>query len=836
MDDSNRLTTNIVGPSGPLTAQLCAIGEAPGKEEDEASPPEPFVGGSGRLLNRCFKTVGLLRSEVLLNNIFCQRPPKNSVDHFFKDSKRTVLTWEGQEHVAILQNWLQKLLELRTQTGVGPNCLLALGDVAMFILTGKKRITKWRGSVLPCTLVPGFKVYVTYHPSFVNRMMEERIEDLQSATKKIQVTNALPLFLKDLERAKEQSLFPELRYPRREFLITETLQKTLEEIHKLSSYDTVSVDIETLRGSDGPFLWFIGFSPKPDYAFTIPFIKRLRFHWTPLEEAQILIAISRFFLNPKIKKVFQGGSYDLSILGRYLGLRLADNTYEDTMLLHHASYPYLQKALHILTSIHTWEPYYKDDGKVWDGRRISDEAEGLYNCKDCAVQREIFSPLLQDARTLGTEGGYRRTLGIFPSILYMQIRGVKIDEERRKTYIQQLEEKTSLAEKTASFLAGTSLNLNSPVQLNRLLYSVFKMPIQYDRKTKKATTDKEALQKLLRLYPNSDSMSHKLLKALLEYRKLEKLLSTYANMEVDSDGRIHTSYSWISTWRLSSSESHFGKGGNLQNIPVRSEEGREIRRLFIPDEGKVFLSCDLVQAEAMVVAWLARDKRLIEMFLSGVDVHWERTKELFGMPSNLEYHSAELYKIPQIDTPMPMKWFRDLTKRFVHGGNYKMGYMKQWSILMMEGIEVPVAFCREANTLFKMRNPLTVQWQNRVEEKIRRDRILITPLGRKREFRGRLSDDLVRGAVAFIPQSTVGEVTQLGMLNIYERDYRFEPLLNVHDENLGQCLQADLPSCADSLALAMKIPLEIEGKELIIPRELKAGPNWGDLKTLKEVR
>lgn len=827
-----RLKTNICGPDGPLTSPLCFIGEAPGEEEDQASPPCPFVGSAGRLHNRCLKTVGILRSETLIRNVFCQRPPGNDVGYFFEDKKKTKLTWEGQEHVDELERWLRKLLQLREETGVGPNVLVALGATPMNILTGKKRITKWRGSVLPCTLVPGFKVYCSFHPSYVNRMMHERPEALQGQ-KKVQAMNALPLYLKDLQRAEIQSQFPDLRYPKRNFYIADTTGKVGEEFKKLEEARMVSVDIETLRGPDGPILWKIGFSPSPDYAFTIPFIRRLRFHWSLAEEMWVLAKISRFFLS-KSKKIFQGGSFDLSILGRYHGLRLADGTYEDTMLGHHASFPYLKKGLDTLASIHTWELYYKDDGKVWDGRRISDEAEEIYNCKDCAVTREILPPILKDMKELGTEEGYRRTLFVFPSILYMQIRGVRINLEGKKALTQGLEEKILLAETTINFLAKRALNLNSPQQVSRLLYSDFDMPMQYDRKTKKPTTDKFALQNLLRKFVDPKSSKHTLLKALLDYRKLEKLRSTYAEMEVDSDGRIHTSYGWITTWRLNSYESHFGKGGNLQNIPVRSEEGREIRKLFIPDPGKVFLARDYIQAEAMFVAWDARDTRLMELYLAGVDVHWERTKELFEMPESLEYDPKQSWTFPELEEPQILWWFRELTKRFVHGGNYKMGYNLQHSILVSEGIYVSLSFCKQAANTFRIRNPLTIQWQNRIGSKIEKDRTLITPLGRKREFRGRLTDDLIRSAIAFKPQSTVGEMCQLGTANAYRNERGFEPLLNSHDEILGQCADDEetIKECDAALEKAMRIPLKIHGKTLIIPSEGKVGKNWGEMKEL----
>ena len=198
-----RLDTKIIPALGPLDAKLCFIGEAPGEEEDASGLP--FVGSAGQLLNRCFMQSGIVRSEVLITNVFSQRPPNNKVNYFFNDPSNRKPTWEGEEHIEELRRWLGDLYP-------PPNVLVALGAVPLFILTGKKRIGKWRGSVLPCTLVPGYKVYPAFHPSYVNRLMNEPKERLQGE-KKTMAQNALPLLLIDLQRAKEQSEFKEIKIP-----------------------------------------------------------------------------------------------------------------------------------------------------------------------------------------------------------------------------------------------------------------------------------------------------------------------------------------------------------------------------------------------------------------------------------------------------------------------------------------------------------------------------------------------------------------------------------------------------------------------------------------------
>ena len=816
-----RLKTNIVPFVGPRDAEMCFLGEAPGEQEDTAL--EPFVGSAGQLLDRCFRTVGIARTEVLLGNVFPQRPPNNKIAYYFQDKKCTKPTWEGEEHIA----QLKKFLEARREEGK-VNVLVALGAVPTFILTGKKRITKWRGSVLPCTLVEGFKVYCCFHPSYVNRLMNEPEERLLGEKKK-QQQNALPLFLRDLERVIEQSSSPIFNLPKREFKVVSSAQEAISELNNLRE-GVVAVDIETLFSDEGPLHWCIGFASSPEKAFVIPFLKAKQFAWALQGEARILQAISRLFLNQEVKKVFHNCLFDLSVLGRYYGLRCADGSVEDSMLCYHASYPYLKKALETLTSIYTWEPYYKDDGKVWDGRRISDTAEFAYNAKDCHVTREIWPLVERDAKELGTWEGYRRTMSVIPSLLAMQIRGVKINIEKKGELQKIFSQKVVEAEAALLEATGQTWNLNSSPQMIRLVYGLLGMPMQYNHKTKKPTTDKDALNRLRRKHPEN-----KVLKSIVDHRKFAKLSGTYAGMKVEKDNRIRTSYSFISTYRLSSSESIFGKGGNLQNIPVRTEEGRLVRSLFIPDEGKVLLAGDLRTAEKMVIAWESNDIRLIEAFLAGEDTHWLDAQMVFKIPSNMRYFPTAIWRDSFTNLEHPLKFYRDLTKSIVYAASYGMGYIMLQTILIREEVYLQAALCKRLLHQYKINNPMLTNWQNATKEKVRATRTLTSPspFNRKRVFRGRLSDNLFRSALAFRPQSVVGEILEVAIQKIHSTSKVFTPLLNVHDEVVGQCKKEDVPVAMAEAKSAMEIPLEINNRKLIIPCDFKTGSDWGNLKEIE---
>ena len=828
------MTTNIISPDGPISSDICLIGEAPGAEENTRLTP--FIGSAGQLLNDCLRTSGMARGMILVHNVFTQQPPKNNILHYFQDKSGTKLNWEGEEHVARLREWLESLLKLRETGAGGPNVIGALGAKAMLVLTGKKRITKWRGTVLPCTLVPGFKVYPMYHPSFVLRVMNEPEERVNSAQKKADRQNALPLFLKDLERLKIQSESPEITRPERQFEIVKDLPQALSLLESCMDKQAVACDIETLPSNDGPILWCIGFSESPDHAFCIPILREQKFFWTQKEEAIIWQKISELFLS-KVKKIFHNGLYDLSILGRYYGIRCATGTFEDTMYGHQMNYPYLRKGLDLCVSIYTWEPYYKDEGKVHLGKRSSDTEEFIYNCRDCACTREIWPIIVRDGLEMGTARNYEITKEVTPSLLHMQIFGVKIDEVKKGFLTVTFGQRTNELEKTIQVLSGKpNLNVRSSTQLKSLLYAELDCKAQYNHKTGKLTTDKDAINRLAKLYNSPGDPRHQILTNLLLFRKFSKLSDTYTKMEIGSDGRIHTSYGWVTTFRLNSSKSHFGGGGNLQNIPVRSDEGKEIRRLFVADEGKILIACDLAQAEAREVAWAARDSRLIDLFGRGWDVHWARTKSIFGFAEEIEYQPKAKISDVYTGEAHTMKFYRGLGKTIVHAGNYMMGPRMLQAILVREGVHLPEKICKQLLHSNKSNNPLITRWQQDTIEKVKRDRTLITPLGDKRVFRGRLNNSLFRSAIAFVPQSTVGRLLQFAQKRILDDFHYIQLLLNVHDETISQVEDSTevIAQAIDDIRSAMEIPHVTGGKDITIPCDFKLGYNWGDLEEYVE--
>ncbi len=209
----------------------------------------------------------------------------------------------------------------------------------------------------------------------------------------------------------------------------------------------------------------------------------------------------------------------------------------------------------------------------------------------------------------------------------MERRGVAINQSVLNNYAGELKEKIIILEKEIFELAGHEFNISSPKQLGDILFVRLKLDDKARlTKTRQYRTDEEVLQRL--------TGKHPVVGKVLEYRGLKKLLSTYVEslplLVSHSTGRIHTSYNQAvtATGRLSSTNP------NLQNIPIRDEDGKEIRKAFVPAEGMLFLSADYSQIELRLMAHLSQDESMISDFLSGQDIHSATAAKIFKVPVN----------------------------------------------------------------------------------------------------------------------------------------------------------------------------------------------------------
>jgi DNA polymerase-1 len=258
--------------------------------------------------------------------------------------------------------------------------------------------------------------------------------------------------------------------------------------------------------------------------------------------------------------------------------------------------------------------------------QVDVENAKTYACEDADIAYKLTSVLAGQLRKDKNEGlFYDLEMKLVPVLMDMEFRGIRIDIPVFEAMSREFSNQLKAMEEEIYEEAGMEFNINSPQQLGYVLFEKLQLPVQKKTtKTKSYSTDFKVLKKLT-------ALPFRIPKLLLRYRTLAKLKSTYLDALVKmvnpSTGRIHTSFNQTvtATGRLSSSNP------NLQNIPVRGEEGREIRKGFIADEGHLLLSADYSQVELRLFAHYSNDPVFIEAFETGEDIHTRTASEILGL-------------------------------------------------------------------------------------------------------------------------------------------------------------------------------------------------------------
>jgi len=752
---------------GSLDSKIWLMGEAPGS--NEIRQDIPFVGGAGRVLDSMLQEVGIKRTDCYIDNIIRICPPGGTFNSYYHDKSKTVPTDE------LKAEWV-KAQELIAKHK--PNVVVAFGNEALVALTGKRAITKWRGSVLECR---GVKVIPMLHPSMVMRMWSHR-----------------PECIIDLNRIKEEAKTPEfIKYYTDNLIINPKYDDVMHHLTEfLPKQEYIAFDIETQQRQ----ITCMGLGWSKQDSICIPIFYGGNSWWNEAEEYAIISAMRKLFHESQVKFIAQNAQYDMVYIMDKWGIDVP-KLWMDTMIAFHCVYPELRKSLAFLTSIYTHRPYYKDMG-------VNPDTLWHYNCLDTVATWECAMEINQDLKDFKTHDFYRTHshLLIRPAIK-MQRYGVKINMPKRAELKINFEAEDINLQTKLNSVVGHELNPNSSKQMKAFLYEELKLPIQRKRTDKGmvVTADAEAIENLSKVFPNP------VFSLILDIRKVRKLLSTYINVALDADNRIRCNYmiTGTVTGRLSSRESVYGTGTNLQNIsrdPV-------IRSMFIADKGMKFVNADLSQAEAWIVAYISQDIHMQAVFNKGGDVHTTNATKVFKKRAE-EILPAE----------------RQLAKALVHAANYGIGSKK---FAKIAGISVARADGL-LNTHYAL-YPGIKRWHLEVDQQIKRARILRTPLGRARMFFDRWSPHLLNEALAYVPQSTVADLLNLGIIRSAGA---FPPnwtlLMQVHDSVLIQ-----MPEDAHPLHIYRFIKhyfensLEIYGKRFTIPVDIKVGKNWGQMKKLE---
>jgi len=781
-------------PEGPIPARVMIVGEAPGEWEERTG--RPFQGPSGQELNRMLEEAGLHRSQCFVTNVCRLRPPGNEIAKWIAQSKKAIgpehVQWEGWWVLPAIRDGaalLQKEIEM-----VNPEVIIALGNVALYALTEREGIGNWRGSILnygKAVVIP------TWHPAYVMRMWGKRAETVQ-----------------DLRRAA-QALEKRPTPPHWRFEIRPTFEQVMERLYWLEGRLSQTVlwidfDLETRAGH----IACAGLSWSLEDALCIPFmsVANQEGYWPKEQEFEIIKTLRRLLTHPNILVRGQNLLYDCQYTHRDWGF--LPRVGQDTAITFHTAFPELRKALDYQASmLCDYYVYWKEDGKIWDGKVPEDELWG-YNCTDCVRTREVGEKSQDIVNSMGLADVDARQQKLFAPVLFSMMRGVRVEEAEKNRLSIVMEREIMDRKAWLVRVLGHSLNPASSPQMKALFYEDFALPVVMKMRQDGGPTpslDDEALESLV--------VKHPLLKPLVtkiqELRTISVYKSTFVDMPLDVDHRMRCSYriDGTETYRFNSKENAFDSGGNLQNLPKGNEDEERglllpnIRSLYVPDPGYTIFDIDGKGADFQVLIAEADDENLYRVQREVSDIHTYHLKEL-GLPLTGWAHGP-----------------RDRAKRFTHATNY-VGNPRG----LATKLNLTVRQAEYSQNRYFQMYPGVKKWQERVQQKLITDRFVENKLGYRRFFFGRVDDKAHREACAWIPQSTVACVINQVWLNIWETygpSGIVEVLLQVHDSLMGQFLTDQQAAILPALETLGRVVVPYP-KPLIIPMSIKTSMvSWG---------
>ncbi|MDH5388387.1 MAG: DNA polymerase I [Gammaproteobacteria bacterium] len=395
---------------------------------------------------------------------------------------------------------------------------------------------------------------------------------------------------------------------------------------ELIAFDTETTSLDYLQAR----IVGVSFAVEENEAAYVPFGHDYPGAPEQLDEATVLGALKPILEDATKAKLGQNLKYDAHILQNH-GIKMLGIA-EDTMLESYVldstqRHDMDNMSLRVLghNTIH-FEDIAGKGKKQLTFNEIALEEAGPYAAEDADITLQLHKVLSTELKANDRLMKVYREIEmpLLPVLQSIERNGVKIDVAMLNKQSKQLQTRMAEVEKQVFEAAGETFNLASPKQLGVILFEKLEIPPVKKTKTGQYSTAEEVLQQLAEDY--------EIPKMILEHRSLSKLKSTYTDklpLQVDADtGRVHTSYNQTgaATGRLSSSDP------NLQNIPVRSEEGRRIRQAFIADDGKCLVAADYSQIELRIMAHLSQDESLLKAFAEGIDVHKATAAEVFGVP------------------------------------------------------------------------------------------------------------------------------------------------------------------------------------------------------------
>jgi uracil-DNA glycosylase len=521
---------------GNPEAKICFVAEAPSYQEIRAD--RPLVGPSGMLFNDLLNQANILRADCYLLNVWPYIVTKDKAEaNFYNPNGDLIYTKKGFTQIG-LEDAEPCLRKLRSASA---NVISPLGGVALRLLFGDSRILKWRGSILPSKTLGERKIVPTLHPAYSLRGNY----------------TARYTILADLRRILEESTHPQINLPKRELIVDPSFNEVCAYLKDMRREKRVAHDIECLNHQISCF----SYAPSPDLCMCIPmFDKNNRDRWTLEQETEIWLLVAEIMEDENIEKINQNILFDINFELQQNNI-FTRGTRHCTMVAQHILYPDFPKGLDYICSIRTREPYYKDDGKIWSKPWIDMERFWIYNAKDSAVAFEAHDAI-QEEMDDEYRANYEATLDLFDPLMYMMVKGFRLNKERLDQTNKDVMAKTKELEAELERVAERPFNPGSPKQCQEYFYVTKGIKPYISSKTGAVTCDDKALARIIKRYHLPEA------RLAQEIRGLRKLHSTYLEVRTDADGRLRCSYNprGTSTGRLSSSETIFGTGMNMQNL------------------------------------------------------------------------------------------------------------------------------------------------------------------------------------------------------------------------------------------------------------------------------
>ena len=729
---------------------------------------------AGRFLTMILNLAGLSRDDLYITNVSKIRAPNDKME--LLESRHPDVY---SEQVKIM---IEEINDLPN-----PKIIVAMGAHALKNLTNVRGIINWRGCPTPpidaikhdCVVIP------TYHPSILHYNYKLWVLIVAD-------------FIK-VKRIQDEGF--KFKFPTWKFITRPSFQQVMDTLDLIKEKGYAVVDVETPHN----LLSCIGFAWSRSEAICIPFFWGTgRNYWSFEEEYAIWEKISD--VCSVIDLSAQNTLFDWRILYEH-NIHLKKPKW-DSLLMHHCLYSEMPHTLDIITSIYTDLPFTKKDEDEEKGSVLkvgSEQKHWDYNCYDCIGTFWAIEELEKELIEEGMMPVYQSLYAdVVMPLFEMNMRGVPVDMTRLQKvqeeylilieqYRQQIKEETGYeikldAAEQKKDPNEDTINIGSPQQVADLLFNKLGM-IPYKGKS----TDKKAMEKLAYKYqtevPN----------LIINIRSAKKSLSLFSEENI-IDGKVKCEYALhrTNTGRIASRKGR-GRGGmNLQNVKTG-----ETRRFFIPLPGHVMVCADQKQAEAMMVAWYARDSGMQKLINSGESIHIAYGKSVYG---------------PNFDKGHPL--YR-VVKSLVHGGDYGLG-PRTFSI----NAGLPFAEGKRHLEDFHRRFPgIRKNFHEYVKDEIRRCRTLYNPFGRREIFLDHIDDTAFRAGYAFLPQSTVTDINKTALKRIHRH---YIVLLETHDGLALSVPEKEVMIAAEALQEAYNVEFKVWEEIHTIPIEISFGSNWED--------